>query len=144
MKVTHSITVACGPDEAFALFTEGIDRWWPLKEGFSFGQDRCASIHLDPQVGGRFYERFVDGDEYQVGTVLTCEPPARIVFSWEPPVWSGPTEVEVRFAAGDEGTTVHVEHRGFESLGAEAEPTRDSFGGGWATVLARFAEVAAR
>ena len=91
-------------------------------------------------MGGRFYERFVDGDELQVGIVTACEPHERIVFTWAPPVWPGGTEVEVRFAAdGDHRTVVHVEHRGFENLGADNAATGDQFGNGWPTVLDAYA-----
>ena len=141
MRVERTVTVACSPVEAFERFTDGIGDWWPLRQGFSFGADRCDTIHLEPRVGGRFYERFVDGDELQVGTVTACDPPGRIVFTWAPPIWPGGTEVEVRFAAeGDHRTVVHVEHRGFERLGAEATDTHRGFENGWPGVLACFSQ----
>ena len=49
-----------------------------------------------------------------VGHVTACEPPRRIVFTWEDPDWEGPTEVEVRFAPEGNVTRVEVEHRGWE------------------------------
>ena len=55
--------VAGSPEDAFDLFTAGIGQWWPLKEGYSFGGDRAPEIVLEAAPGGRFYERFVDGDE---------------------------------------------------------------------------------
>jgi uncharacterized protein YndB with AHSA1/START domain len=144
MNVQRTIDVACSRVEAFTLFTAGINEWWPLREGFSYGADRCASIHLEAELGGRFFERFVDGDEFQVGTVTACEAPERIVFTWAPPAWPEATEVEVRFTASDEGTTtVRLEHRGFEALGAEAQATRDGFDSGWPSVLSAFSRRAA-
>jgi uncharacterized protein YndB with AHSA1/START domain len=144
VKLQRSVVVACSKDEAFSLFTDGINEWWPLREGFSYGVDRCASIHLEPRPGGRFFERFVDGDEFQVGTVTVCEAPDRIVFTWAPPVWAGATEVEVRFLAdAADATTVHVEHRGFDSLGTDAQSTRDGFASGWPAVLDAFSHRAA-
>jgi uncharacterized protein YndB with AHSA1/START domain len=140
MNVEREIRVGVPPAEAFELFTEHIADWWPLRQGFSYGVERCDSIHLEPHVGGRFFERFIDGDEFQVGVVSVCEPPSRIVFSWAPPVWSGATEVEVRFVPDQhDATTVHLVHRGFEALGPEAESTRDGFANGWPTVLQTFA-----
>jgi uncharacterized protein YndB with AHSA1/START domain len=141
LRVERTVELACGTSEAFERFTVGIGDWWPLRAGFSFGGDRCDSIHLEPRVGGRFYERFVDGDEFQVGVVTACEPPHRIVFTWAPPIWPGATEVEVRFVSHGEdasGTVVHLEHRGFENLGAESTSTRDEFGNGWVRVLDSF------
>ena len=143
MNVERTIDLACGPAQAFEHFTAGINAWWPLRAGFSFGADRCDSIHLEAHVGGRFYERFVDGDELSVGTVTVIDPPHRLVFTWEPPVWSGATVVEVRFTDnGDGTTTVHVEHRGFEALGDAGPATRDGFASGWQTVLAAYAAYA--
>lgn len=98
MTVRKSVTVKRPLADAFSLFTEQIGSWWPLKEGFSFGGERAKEIYLETRQGGRFYERFTDGEEYVVGHVTACEPPRRIVFTWEYPDWEGPTEVEVRFA----------------------------------------------
>ena len=114
MTVRRSVDVAIPPSAAFELFTTGIARWWPLHHGFSYGGDRAATIALEPRLGGRFYERFTDGDELQVGEVIACEPPARIVFTWQAPGWSGATEVEVTFAGDDRLTRVEVEHRGWD------------------------------
>jgi uncharacterized protein YndB with AHSA1/START domain len=143
MSVRRSVRVAIAPDAAFDLFTTGIARWWPLHEGYSYGGDRAAEIALEPRLGGRFYERFVDGDELQVGEVTACDPPRRIVFTWQAPGWAGATEVEVTFR-GDAGAThVEVEHRGWEDLGPEGPDQEAGFGGGWPTVLDAFERSAA-
>jgi uncharacterized protein YndB with AHSA1/START domain len=131
----HAVRVGAPPDAAFEVFTTGIDRWWPLHAGFSHGGDRAQSIHLEARIGGRFYERFVDGDEFQVGEVVACEPPQRIVFTWRSPDWAAPTEVEVTFTADQGGTRVEVEHRGFERIGPGGDAAREGYAGGWATVL---------
>ena len=34
-----------------------------LKEGFSFGRERAQEIYLETRQGGRFCERFTDGEE---------------------------------------------------------------------------------
>src|SRR5918995_5342217 len=72
--VREVVHVELTPHEAFRLFTEGIADWWPLEEGYSYGGDRARDVFLEPFAGGRFYERFVDGDELQVGTVTICAP----------------------------------------------------------------------
>ena len=95
--------------------------WWPLEEGYSFGGDRTVGIVLEAREDGRLYERFRDGDSFEVGRVLACSPPDRIVFTWKDPTWSGATEVEVSFRPEGAGTRVAVEHRGFERLGADGE-----------------------
>jgi uncharacterized protein YndB with AHSA1/START domain len=144
VAVKEEVRVARSPAEAFRLFTAGIGEWWPLEEGYSFGRGRAKEIHLEPWIGGRLYERFVDGDELQVGRVIACEPPHRIVFTWKSPTWHGETEVEVSFTAEGEQTRVRVEHRGFERLGSAAEAAVRQYGGGWPRIVRAFADRSAR
>ena len=68
--------------------------------------------------------------------MLVWEPPHRVVFTWEVGEDSG-NEIEVVFVSDGEGTRVELEHRGWE---AGAEETWQSYDGGWAHILARFAE----
>ena len=140
--VRETVRISLAPPEAFRLFTEGIGGWWPLDEGYSYGGDRAKEIHLEPRVGGRFFERFVDGDELEVGRVTICDPPRRIVFSWRDPDWSGETEVDVAFAAEPDGTSVSVTHRGFERLGPDGAEIAKQWAGGWPRVVEAFAQEA--
>ena len=134
-----SVTVACSAEEAFELFTSRMAEWWPLDVA-SYGGGRAKEIFLEPYVGGRFFERFVDGDELQVGRVIDCKPPERIVFTWSTADWQGETEVDVTFRAlADMATQVDLEHRGFERIGPLAPDVAAKFRGGWPTVLDRFA-----
>ena len=142
LVVRQSVHVPLDPGDAFRLFTDGIGEWWPLGDGFSYGGDRAAEIVLEPFVGGRFYERFVDGDELQVGTVVVCTPPDRVVFTWRSPDWPADTEVEVRFRAEPSGTTVELAHRGWERLGADAATLAQRWANGWPGVVACFARRA--
>jgi len=127
VTIHKTIDVKCNVEISFALFTAGIGKWWPLKEGFSFGGERADQIHLECRHGGRFFERFADGEELQIGTVTAYEPPARIVFTWQQPGWPRPTEVEVRFSAEGAGTRVTLEHRGRPtgSFGGVPQEPRD-------------------
>jgi uncharacterized protein YndB with AHSA1/START domain len=142
--VRQTVRVDLPPDEAFRLFTAGINEWWPLEEGYSYGGDRARQIFLEPAEGGRFYERFVDGDELQVGTVAACSPPDRIVFTWRSPGWPAETEVDVRFLADAGGTTVELEHRGFDKLGRDGAAIAQQWAGGWPRVIEAFAHAAGR
>ena len=145
VTVREEVRVDGSPADAFRLFTAGIGDWWPLEEGYSFGGDRAREIHLEARLGGRFFERFVDGDELDVGRVVACDPPDRIVFTWKDPDWRGETEVEVSFRSEGERTRVVVEHRGFERLGPEADAAARQFRGGWPRVVEVFAgHVASR
>jgi|SRR5215470_19024260 len=138
MTVTKSIHVKRSVEHAFRIFTVEMGKWWPLKEGFSFGPGRAGEIFLESREGGRFFERYTDGEEFDVGVVTVYAPPNRIVFTWKAPQWHGPTEVEVRFSPEHGGTRVDLEHRGWERAGAERQ-VRDEYNGGWETVLARYA-----
>jgi uncharacterized protein YndB with AHSA1/START domain len=144
LTVRESITVNRGIADAFRLFTDGIGEWWPLKSSpFSYGGERADKIFLETKVGGRFYERFSDGEEFVVGRVTACEPPTRIVFTWKDPSWKVPTEVEVRFSPSGTGTRVDLEHRGFDAAGVQPEEAA-GWGDGWKTVLAAYVEAANR
>jgi uncharacterized protein YndB with AHSA1/START domain len=133
--------VVADPEAAFRLFTDGIDRWWPLHDGFAYGGDRAASIHLEPWVGGRFFERLVDGDEIEVGRVRRCERPALVEFSWRGPLWSEQTWVRVVFVPDGQGTRVELTHDGFGAL-ADGAGVREGFAGGWVAVLASYVGAA--
>lgn len=113
---------------------------WPLDEGFSFGGDRAKEIHLEPRVGGRLYEKWADGDEFQTGRVIECDPPRRIVFTWRDEEGRGEMEVDVLFTPEGDGTLVTVEHRVFERLGPGGEEDLAArYAGGWPRVLQAYA-----
>ncbi len=143
MVVRESVQVELQREQAFRLFTEGINEWWPLDEGYSFGGDRAREVHLEPRVGGRLYETWVDGDEFETGRVIACDRPHRIVFTWRDEHGRGEMEVEVRFTPEGEGTQVTVEHRGFERLGPGGEELAARYVGGWPRVLRAFASMGA-
>jgi uncharacterized protein YndB with AHSA1/START domain len=140
VAVHETVEVDCSVEDAFDFFTTRMGEWWPLDKA-SYGGDRAKDISLESQVGGRFFERFVDGDELQVGSVIACEPPDRIVFTWHTSDWEGETEVEVTFTPLGEGTRVHLEHRGFERIGRLGPDVADKFRGGWPGVMQSFANA---
>ena len=138
MTIRKSITVSKSPADAFRKFTDGIGKWWPLKEGFSFGGDRTLDMFLESKVGGRLYERFHDGGEYEIGRVTRCDPPNLIAFTWKVHDWDGVTEVEVRFVPAGSATRVELEHRGWE-VSAKVGKERKSHDDGWDFVLEHYA-----
>jgi uncharacterized protein YndB with AHSA1/START domain len=144
MTIKKSVHVKRPVDTTFRLFTDGIGKWWPLKEGFSFDTKRAAEIFLEGRLGGRFFERFSDGEEAEIGVVTAYAPPDRIVFTFKSPDWESPTEVEVRFSPESDGTRVDLEHRNWERAGAKAKGMRDAFNGGWERVLGSFVAAGAR
>ena len=136
--IRRSVSVRGPVAEVFDRFTAGIGQWWPL-EHFSYGGERAGDLILEGHAGGRFFERFRDGEEHEIGRVLVYEPPHRVVFTWTQANWAGPTEVEVRFFPEGDGTRVELEHRGWERIGEGADGAERAFDGGWASILDRFA-----
>jgi uncharacterized protein YndB with AHSA1/START domain len=143
MKISKTIHVKRPVGHCFRVFTEQIGEWWPLEQGFSYGRERAQDIFIEGRVGGRIYERFTDGTEYEIGRVAMYEPPHRVSFSWSSPEWEGPTQVEVRFVADGTGTRVELEHGGWE-VGPKAQTAGKGFASGWDIVLARYAAAAAQ
>ena len=142
MTIRKSIKVARSPEVAFRVFTEEIGAWWPLTEGFSFHAGHGPKdIFIEGRVGGRFYERFNDGTEFEVGRVTSFEPPRAVAFTWKAPSWEAATEVEVRFIADGAGTTVTLEHRGWEA-GPNMQREGKGYEDGWNTVLAKYSSRA--
>lgn len=144
--VRTSVVVRVAQEWAFATFGEGLSHWWPLGS-HRIGATSAAGVVLEPGVGGRLYERGVDGSECDWGRVLVWEPPSRLVLSWQiderwAPAPEVASEVEVRFLAlSPEVTRVALEHRGLEVFGASARAMRGTFDGegGWSMLLSRYA-----
>jgi uncharacterized protein YndB with AHSA1/START domain len=132
------VDVSCPAIDAFRIFIEDIDSWWPLST-HSIGQETAVSCLFEGREGGRIYETQADGSFHLWGTVTTWEPPARVVFSWHPGRDAiTAQEVELRFVPLDNGTRVELEHRHWETLGDRATEMRDGYQTGWAGVLARY------
>jgi uncharacterized protein YndB with AHSA1/START domain len=150
--VRTAIVVEAAIERAFHVFTEEFDRVKP-REHSILAVEVDESV-LEPRVGGRIYDRGVDGSECQWARVLAFEPPNRLVFSWDiSPNWQIETdlertsEVEVRFIAETpERTRVEVEHRNLDRHGDGWENGRDAVGsrGGWPLYLQRFGELVAQ
>jgi DNA-binding transcriptional ArsR family regulator/uncharacterized protein YndB with AHSA1/START domain len=144
--VRSTIVVEAPIERAFRVFTEEFDRVKP-REHNMLSVEIAESV-LEPRVGGRVYDRGVDGSECQWARVLVFEPPDRVVFSWDlAPNWQiesdldRTSEVEVRFIAETaERTRVELEHRNLDRHGAGWQSSRDALSGedGWPLYLKRF------
>lgn len=144
--VRTAIVVEAPIERAFRAFTEGFDRIKP-REHNMLGVEIAETV-FEPRVGGRVYDRGVDGSEFQWARVLVFEPPDRVVFSWDlNPQFQvesdrdKTSEVEVRFIAESEGRTrVALEHRHLDRHGPGWEGERQAVAGenGWPLYLERF------
>jgi uncharacterized protein YndB with AHSA1/START domain len=148
--VRKSVRVDRPPEEAFRLFTEHIDRWWPVEVHSRAASEQYGDgvtverVVFEPRAGGRLYEVTSTGVEGVWAEVVSFEPPARIELAWKPndrP--EPPTEVQILFEADGDGTIVKLEHRGWEKLGARADGAREGYDGGWQLPLERFVAAAA-
>ena len=151
LTVRKSVTVAAPRAVAFEVFTSRMASWWPMAS-HHVGRSDCADVVIEPRVGGRWFERGVDGVECPWGEVLAWQPPERVLLAWRlnakwqfDPAFLN--EIEIRFVAVDAATTrVELEHRGLEAFGAQAAQMRDVLGSanGWGGMLDQYAAVAAR
>ena len=79
--MTHEKTVAFPRERAFALFTRGMTDWWPPE--YTWAQKTLVQIGIEPHEGGHCFELGPHGFRCDWGRVVTCEPPARIAFTWQ-------------------------------------------------------------
>jgi uncharacterized protein YndB with AHSA1/START domain len=146
--VRHQVRVRLAPAEAFDLFANRFDSWWPRDKTTNPGTTLVEAV-LEPRVGGRWYEKGADGTTCEWGRVLAYEPGRRLMLNWQlgadykydPGLV---TEVEVLFQPDGDGTLVTLEHRNIERFGERHEEMRRGISspGGWPGILGAFAEKA--
>lgn len=150
--VRHDITVNAPLERAFRVFTERFGDFKPREHNLL--SVPIEETVLEPHVGGRIYDRGVDGSMCEWARVLVVDPPHRLVFSWNiGTTWqleSDParcSEVEVAFTAeSDDRTRVSIEHRHIERHGDGWDSVASGVGGdaGWPLYLRRYGELLER
>jgi uncharacterized protein YndB with AHSA1/START domain len=150
-RVRHEVVVEAAIERAFSVFTSDFGAFKP-REHNMLGVDIAETI-FEPHVGGRLYDRGVDGSECGWARVLAYEPPDRVVISWDiSPQWQIETdpdktsEVEVRFIAETpERTRVVLEHRNLDRHLEGWEAVREGVDSesGWPLYLQRYADLLA-
>jgi uncharacterized protein YndB with AHSA1/START domain len=149
--ISGRVTVAAPIERAFDVFTASFGTWWPAD--YHIGNTEIADAVIEPKVGGRWFERGVDGSECDWGKVLEWEPPHRLVVTWQisgewkyDPDPAHASEIEVRFVPdGPEQTVVELEHRHLDRLVlGQAMYDSVSGAGGWKSVLEAFAAAVAK
>lgn len=149
-SVRKVIVVEAPQAVAWRVFTQKMGAWWPLAN-YKIGKAPAVDAVLEPHVGGRWYERGDDGSTCEWGTVLSWDPPSRLVLSWDisadwQPDPALKTEIEVRFIPdGENVTRVELEHRRLDRYGARRDQMRRIFDveGDWGKLLGMFGRVAA-
>jgi uncharacterized protein YndB with AHSA1/START domain len=137
--VRKTVTVDCAVEEAFRIFTADATSWWPVRDHSIHG-DAVHEIVFESREGGAVYERTAAGETAHWATVVTWEPPSRLVLEWDILKREGlATEVEVRFLPEGDRTRVELEHRGWEEVTEEPAARRNNYDTGWGTVLGAYA-----
>jgi uncharacterized protein YndB with AHSA1/START domain len=138
--VRKTITVDCVVEEAFRVFTTDATTWWP-GDSHSIHGSAVNEIVFEGHEGGEVYEVTASGEKGHWATVVTWDPPSRLVLAWnilerEPIA----TEVDVRFIPEGDATRVELEHRGWERIAEDARAKRETYDHGWGKVLAVYGE----
>lgn len=119
--VILEVTVSLPPEQAFDTFVQQMDIWWPRRGVFpySFAPAGTRPLHIrfDAQVGGRYYEAFLDETEYEIGRITEYQPPQRLTYTWQDPTWQNETQIALAFTEEVSGTRVVYEQDGFAKAG---------------------------
>jgi uncharacterized protein YndB with AHSA1/START domain len=149
MGAQVAVTVPLDPEQAFDLFVDGFDKWWPNDGTHSLTE--AKGFVMEPKAEGRWGELTPDGGYQPWGRVLEVDRPRRILLAWQlTPEFTydadpaKQSEVEVTFEEeGPDATRVTLEHRGLEVWGEAGAEMRDSVKTGWGTLLELYAGHAA-
>jgi len=138
VEIEKSVHVRRSAEDTFRLFVDEMGKWWPVHTGkYTYDAARAQDVFLEPHVGGRFYERYKDGEEFTIGQVLKFDRPTHVLFTWAAG-FEPATEVEVRFTPEGDGTRVDLQHRAAESVPLLGH----GFENGWDEVLGYFVAAA--
>ncbi len=134
-------------EEAFRLFTERLDTWWPMST-HSIGASESAAdpvaVRFEGRIGGRVVEILSDGRECSWADVIAWNPPERFVVAWHPNLDpTAASTLEVRFTPNGSGSTLYLEHRGWEEFGDLGIELRGQYDPGWDLVLGGYESAAA-
>jgi uncharacterized protein YndB with AHSA1/START domain len=147
--VRHDVVVRTAPERAFEIFTAGFGTWWPKTH--TIMSVPVAEAVIEPRLGGRCYDRGVDGTVCEWGQVLEFVPPTRLVLAWQingdwkyDPDIEHASRVTVTFTSEPKGTRVSLVHDEFERHGGGAASVAAGVGSpnGWPGVLRLFATTA--
>jgi hypothetical protein len=139
--VRKELTVKLPMEDAFRLFTEGINKWWPLATHSVWGEG-AAACYFEGWVGGRIVEVSKHGEESEWGKVLVWEPFSKVAFQWYPDRTPATAqEVTIMFSETAEGSRLELIHSGWETLGDQALEKRNGYVTGWDFVLGKYLDA---
>jgi uncharacterized protein YndB with AHSA1/START domain len=146
--IHKEVIVNATAEKAFRVFTAGFDSWWPRTHHIA-PVDMKEAV-LEQKLGGRWYEKGVDGSECEWGKVIAWEPPKRFAITWQltaeykyDPNFI--TEIEVTFEEqGTSQTRVVLEHKYLDRYGDKQDQVIGSVGneaGGWGGIMRLYQAV---
>lgn len=139
--INKTLEVPLTPAEAFAVFTEDMDVWWP-KETFSVSGAK-AKVTFPSRKDGEIIETGEDGAVTVWGKLIAYDPGQYLAFTWHPGRSAEEaTVVTVTFTQTTEGTRCDLTHGGFDILGDTADAVSTSYLHGWDMVLGCYASAA--
>ncbi len=120
IQISHEL--GCSAEQAFELFAHQMHDWSPASQSLLGTR---AAIHIEPNVGGRWFEVSADGQEADWGKVLEWSPPNRLILAWQLDANFGydpslVTEVEAAFSPTAHGSKLGFEHRNLDRYGERA------------------------
>jgi len=129
VQIELEVTIAAPRERVFRAFTKEISLWWP----FRIRKEQAKELVLEPEIGGRLYESWGNGEGILWGTVHQYRKNerfdlvgqigmARLAYSF----------VSFAFEDDGNGTRVKLSHRGIGELDAVAE---QEYGHGWKVLL---------
>lgn len=143
--IEKSVTVPLDPADAFALFTSGIDTWWPGHTHSVSAQinETPKKIVFDTHKDGAICETMPDGTVTVWGRILAYDPGNYLAFTWFPGKSEDEaTVVTVTFTQTPDGTRCDLVHGGFAILGGLADAISTSYLIGWDLVLGCYCAAA--
>ena len=114
--------IKASPQRVFQALTrsEELERWFLVK----------AEVDLRPGGAIRFAWA---PDVFEVGTILVCEPPSRLSYTWET-FGPGPTTITFELTAENDGTRLRLTHTGIGE-GEDWDRYYTSVKSGWSAHL---------
>jgi uncharacterized glyoxalase superfamily protein PhnB len=105
-SASAAVTVAADPMSAFKAFTDEIDSWWVRGPINFFDSARAVAMRIEAGIGGRVLEIYDDtrDDMLELGRITVWEPGVQLSYR----SLVDDTEVDVRFDAVEDGTSVRV------------------------------------
>jgi DNA-binding transcriptional ArsR family regulator/uncharacterized protein YndB with AHSA1/START domain len=127
LEVEQEVVVAAPREKVFDALCR-MGEWWPhaFREG--------AAVHLEPRVGGRFWEDWGEGDGALYATVTGIRRPEQLTCTG-PMGMRGPVAGVFAMALEErpDGTLVRLSHH---AVGPIDDETRSAYQRGWVEVFA--------